>query len=81
MNIQRPTPGEILFALVALGLALVLHGPAGAILLGAMAQAGGANLLLVVLAGLLWLVSGIIIIAATLALAWLPIAAWRSRRR
>lgn len=78
MNPRRPTLGELIFDLVVLCLALVIHGPAGAFL--ASAQGSNGNIILALLVGFFWLTSGAVILAAILFAVWTMRAFWRSHR-
>ena len=77
---SRLSVGEVIFALALLWLAVTVHGPAGAWLADALAQHGGASMALALLAGALWLATGLIVVAAVLAAVWGLIQAWRRRR-
>lgn len=65
---------------IAIWLAVVLHGPAGAILKDAMRRMDGVDPVVAIGAGVLWLASGIVLLLAALSCAWYLGQLWRRMR-
>lgn len=78
MDTRRPALLEILFSLLIVWFAFLVHGPAGSALASALAP--GGNLLLALLAGLTWLASGAVLLTSVLTAAWLLRLLWRRGR-